>query len=110
MKKILLIVIILIIIGFIGYLVYPSIINIFIKKYNSRIDYSCNIDTDCKTAIVGRGICSTPKSRCINENSDGGKLEYIRYPELCEAIEVLPDSCKCENSICQSYRNNKNLD
>jgi len=103
MKKIWIFIILAILV--VGYVFYPIVMNFFIKLNNAKIDYSCNVDSDCKINLVGSGICKSDKYRCTNTNSIEGKTEYYRnlFGSSCEAIEITPDMCVCESNKCKSY-------
>ena len=102
--------ILIIITAVVVYILHPIVINYYIDQYNKKIDYSCNIDSDCQVKIIGTGICDTPKYRCVNQNSIEGKQEYNLVKDVCEAIEVEPDNCQCNNNICQSFSFDRLMD
>ncbi|MFW5847033.1 MAG: hypothetical protein ACOCUU_02625 [Nanoarchaeota archaeon] len=71
------------------------IILVIIKYFfNSKIDYSCEIDSDCEIKNVGNECGYYPK--CVNKNFKPNP------PELKSSDCGFPliDHCKCINNQC----------
>ena len=105
----------ILILGFVlikfAYNPFIGIQNSLINSHNSKIDYSCNVDSDCKVKFVGsirkcNGQCDASYDMCVNVNSIEGTACHGQsgiFSLVCSLNKPIISYCKCESKICKSY-------
>lgn len=76
-----------------------------LEEYSASINYSCNIDSDCKIKDVSNCCGSYPE--CVNSNAvvDPSFVKKACEKERMAGVCGYPsiDACRCENKKCQGY-------
>lgn len=98
MKKIIIIILFLLVIIPVSFFVLKPQ---YIKLHNSKVDYSCEIDSDCVVKKTGCSCCGDTYA-CVNVDSTEGWCELSPNAIVCDCIEPRQFDCGCIDNKCQS--------
>lgn len=78
-------------------LIYAKYMDTYIKNHNSKIDRSCDADSDCVIRASGCS-CAGVSEGCINKNSITAVCKPTNI--VCAMYQVPVKGCSCQEGKC----------
>jgi len=99
-KKLIILIIVVVILLIISSFVYSFLKRSYVVGHNSRIDFSCNVNSDCIVKTSGCNCCGNTAS-CMNKNSVSGICNLKKSEMMCDCAEPRITACECINNKCR---------